>query len=187
MSDGGERAAAVRNAMVEVVGQLGLHGASMSVIARHAGVATGTAYTYYRSKDELLLSAYVEVKQHLAAAAMQGLRDGWTAQRRFQRIWDNTLAHLTVHRGAARFLVQLDGSPLASEAHAAAAASGDDPLLAETRRPATRRLLIDVPPEVLYDLALGPAVRLAARGLDVSTTQHRRVAAACWRAITRPS
>jgi AcrR family transcriptional regulator len=172
--------------MVEMVGEAGLHGASMAVVARRAGVATGTAYTYYRSKDELLLAAYVEVKQRLASAATQGLNDAWTAERRFLRIWDNTLDHLTVNRRSARFLVQLDGSPLASVAHAAAAAEGEDPLLAETRRPGTRRLLIDVPLEVLYDLALGPAVRLAAGGLDVSAPQRRRIAEACWRAISRP-
>ena len=37
--------------------QPGFHGASMGAVAREAGVATGTAYTHYASKDDLVLAA----------------------------------------------------------------------------------------------------------------------------------
>jgi len=53
-----DRAAAVRSALRTLVARHGFHGASMSAVAREAGVATGTAYTHYTSKDELVLAAY---------------------------------------------------------------------------------------------------------------------------------
>jgi AcrR family transcriptional regulator len=53
-----DRAAAVRGAVRTLVARNGFHGASMSAVASQAGVATGTAYTHYASKDELVLAAY---------------------------------------------------------------------------------------------------------------------------------
>src|SRR5262249_28622624 len=67
------RAAAVRSALRTRVARNGFHGASMSAVAREAGVATGTAYTHYASKDELVLAAYRETKAQLGAAATAGL------------------------------------------------------------------------------------------------------------------
>ena len=64
-----DRAAAVRGALRTLVARNGFHGASMSAVASQAGVATGTAYTHYASKDELVLAAYRETKAQLAAAA----------------------------------------------------------------------------------------------------------------------
>ena len=57
-----DRAAAVRQALRTLVAQNGFHGASMSAVAAEAGVATGTAYTHYASKDELVLATYLETK-----------------------------------------------------------------------------------------------------------------------------
>ncbi|NNF64568.1 MAG: TetR family transcriptional regulator, partial [Acidimicrobiia bacterium] len=50
-----DRAALVRRAVVELVAENGFRGASMAAIAAHAGVATGTAYVHYSSKDELVV------------------------------------------------------------------------------------------------------------------------------------
>ena len=68
-----DRAAAVRQALRTLVAGHGFHGASMSAVAAEAGVATGTAYTHYASKDELVLAAYLETKAELAAAATADL------------------------------------------------------------------------------------------------------------------
>ena len=63
-----DRAAAVRAALRTLVADHGFHGAAMSAVARQAGVATGTAYTHYASKDELVLAAYRETKAALGRA-----------------------------------------------------------------------------------------------------------------------
>lgn len=47
-----------------------------------------------------------------------------------------------------------------------------------------KEALIDLPPMVLYDLGLTPAVRMAGAGEPLSDTQVTTAALACWRAIT---
>lgn len=179
-----DRAAAVRRAMRTVVAEHGFHGASMSAVAREAGVATGTAYTHYASKDELVLAAYCETKTELGRDATSGIDPGSPPEQRFRTLWLAYHDHLRRNPDAARFLLQVDSSPYRGPAHAAALADENDALVAQVTMPDLVPLLLPLPVDVLHDLALGPAVRLAAAGQDLAPDQLEQVAAACWRAVT---
>jgi AcrR family transcriptional regulator len=159
-----DRAAAVRGALRTLVARNGFHGASMSAVASEAGVATGTAYTHYASKDELVLAAYRETKAQLAAAAMADLDAAAQPAAQFCGIWLATYRHLKANPDHARFLLQVDHSPY---------------------RSADR--LLPLPLEVIYELGLSPAVRLAAGGTELTDNQLNEIAAACWRAISLPA
>ena len=122
MAEPKDRAAAVRSALRTLVARSGFHGASMGAIAQRAGVATGTAYTHYASKDELVLAAYLETKARLAAAATADVDAGAAPDQRFEAIWLATYRHLAAHRDEALFLLQVDTSPYKAAAHEAATA-----------------------------------------------------------------
>ena len=64
-----DRAGAVRAAFAALVADHGFHGASMGAVAQLTGVATGTAYVHYSSKEELLYATYLKVKRALGLAA----------------------------------------------------------------------------------------------------------------------
>jgi hypothetical protein len=44
-----------------------------------------------------------------------------------------------------------------------------------------------LPLDLIYELGLSPAVRLAAAGPELTDDQLGEIAAACWRAVSRPS
>lgn len=182
-----DKAAAVRKAMRSVVAEHGFHGASMSAVAREAGVATGTAYTHYTSKDELVLATYCDTKAELGRAATSDLPSDASPEQRFGALWLAYYDYLRRNPDHARFLLQVDHSPYRGPAHEAALAQEDDPLVTQVMKPDLAALLLPLPPDVLYDLALGPAVRLAAGGLDLPADQLEQIAAACWRAVTIPA
>jgi AcrR family transcriptional regulator len=179
-----DRAAAVRAALRALVAERGFHGASMSAVAREAGVATGTAYTYYESKDALVLAAYAETKAQLGAAIMQTVDEQAPAAERFRAIWLGAHRYLAANPEYARFLLQVDDSPYRARAHEAV--DEDDPLLAQAAAPDLAALLLPLPIDVLYELGFAPVVRLAAAGIELSDDQLEAAAAACWRAITKP-
>ncbi len=181
-----DRAEAVRRALRALVAQRGFHGASMSAVAAEAGVATGTAYTHYASKDELVLAAYRETKAELAQAATSGIEEGVPPAARFRAIWLAAHRHLTANSDHALFLLQIDCSPYRAAAHEAASAGGGDPLLEQAATPDIAALLLPLPLEVIFELGLGPAVRLAAAGAELPDAELGAVAEACWRAISRP-
>ena len=180
-----DRAAAVRSALRTLVARNGFHGASMSAVASEAGVATGTAYTHYASKDDLVLAAYRETKAQFSVAAMAGLDASAEAGAQFRSIWLAAYRHLTANPDHARFLLQVDHSPYRAAAHQAVI-DGDDPLVAHAATPGTAARLLPLPLEVIYELGLSPAVRLAAADTGLTDEQLDEIADACWRAISRP-
>jgi AcrR family transcriptional regulator len=181
-----DRAAAVRSALRTLVARHGFHGASMSAVAAQAGVATGTTYTHYASKDELVLAAYCETKAQLGAAAADGINAGAEPGAQFRSLWLAAYHHLKENPDHARFLLQVDHSPYRSAAHQAAIATGD-PLAAQAAKPDVAARLLALPLEVIYDLGLSPAVRLAADEIKLTDEQLNEIARACWRAISLPA
>jgi AcrR family transcriptional regulator len=179
-----DRAAAVRQALRTLVARHGFHGASMSAVAAEAGVATGTTYTHYASKDELVLATYLETKADLGIAATADLDPSAGPAERFRAIWLASYHHLAANRERALFLLQVDFSPYRAKAHEAALAAGDR-LLEQAATPEIVARLLPLPLEVLYELGLAPAVRLAAAGGELSHDELAAVADACWRAVSR--
>lgn len=176
-----DRSALVRRAMVEVIAEKGLYGASMSLVAKHAGVATGTAYVHYDSKEDLLVAAFLEVKGTLAAAGLKDVDISAEPRRVFGAIWRNCYDHLAADPATAHFLLQVEASPIKQTAHEAL--TDDDPL--QKAAQAIAGVLVDLPLDVLYDLSLGAAVRLVASGTQLNTDELDRLVDACWRAVHR--
>lgn len=180
-----DRPARIRSALRELVAERGFHGASMSAVAQRAGVATGTAYVHYDSKDDVVLAAYLETKAQMAAAAMADVDPEEDPADRFRRIWANIYRHLSEEPERARFLLQVDASPFAARGHELAMANPDDELAAAMKD--VSHVLVDLPPLVLFELALGPAISAIASGQPLSTEQQHRLAQCCWRAVTMES
>jgi AcrR family transcriptional regulator len=180
-----DKAAAVRRALRTLVALHGFHGASMSAVAAEAGVATGTTYTHYASKDDLVLAAYLETKAELGAAATADLDPAAAPAERFASIWLAIHRHMTANREQALFLLQVDCSPYRAAAHAAALAASGDPLLEQAAEPDIAAQLLPLPLVVIYELGLAPAVRLAAVGAELTDNELASAAGACWRAVTR--
>ncbi|MEU6540219.1 TetR/AcrR family transcriptional regulator [Streptomyces sp. NPDC047000] len=181
-----DRAAAVRAALRSLVAQNGFHGTSMTAVAREAGVATGTAYTHYASKDELVLAAYGETKAALGLAATTDLDPDLPAERRFHALWLACYRYVKANPDHARFLLQVEHSPYRGPAHESVLTDENNPLLAQVTLPDIAARLHPFPLDVLYELSLSPAVRLAAGGIELTQAQLDEIADACWRAISRP-
>jgi hypothetical protein len=47
-------------------------------------------------------------------------------------------------------------------------------------------LLLPLPLDVIYELGLAPALRLAALGRPLTDPELEQIAASCWRAVCRP-
>jgi hypothetical protein len=62
-----------------------------------------------------------------------------------------------------------------------------DPLAARAAEPDIAARLLQLPLEVIYELGLSPAVRLAADETELTAEQLNKIAGACWRAISRPA
>lgn len=175
----------MRRALVELVAENGFRGTAMAAVAERAGVATGTAYVHYKSKDDLVLAAYLEVKQSVAGAAAAAGNGGDTREQLFNRIWYAIYAHLSADPVQAQFLVQVEASPYAAIAHDSAMSAGV--MLDQHAFVEVMHALVSLPPLILWDMGMGPAIRAAASGIRLSKAELAELAAACWRAVSKPA
>jgi AcrR family transcriptional regulator len=92
---------AILSAAAEVIAERGL-GAPTSAISRAAGVAEGTLFTYFATKDELVNALYREIKQELADAMLTGFPRKKSIRQRLQHVWNEYVSwgveHGTYHR-----------------------------------------------------------------------------------------
>jgi len=92
---------AILSAATRVFAERGL-GAPTSAISSAAGVAEGTLFTYFPTKDELVLALYREIKLELADAMMSGYPRKRSVRHRLQHVWnqyvDWGVTNPTAHR-----------------------------------------------------------------------------------------
>src|SRR5712672_4848696 len=75
----------ILDASVKVFAERGYFSSTVAEIARAAGVADGTIYLYFKSKDDLLLRLFDEKMTQLLAEAKAALADEHTAPDKLRR------------------------------------------------------------------------------------------------------
>lgn len=178
---------AIARATFTLVEQTGLSGLTMAAIAREAGLATGTLYVYFGSKEELLVALYEQAKTETAASLMQGDDPGASFRSRFQHMWANWLDHRLTHYAQMVFMEQYYNSPWFAEESRNLSArlfKGWVDLI-ETAK--AQQILKDVPTPMLIN-SFGGSVRETANmlraGTLTRTKKHMAMAfGLCWDGI----
>jgi len=182
-----EKLRSIARATFTLVEQTGLSGLTMAAIAREAGLATGTLYVYFKSKEELLVALYEQAKTQTAASLMQGDDPTTPFRGRFQRMWMNWLEHRLAHAAQVVFIEQYYNSPWFSETsrNLSARLIKDWVDLIETAK--AQQILKDVPTPMLIN-SFGGSVRETANmlrsGALTRTDAHLAMAfGLCWDGI----
>lgn len=103
----------VLNSTLALIREHGFHGAPMSQIAKHAGVAAGTIYHYFDSKETLIVEVYVYVKNRLATAILKGDDEEKSYKDRFFNFMINQFNFYVENENELIFLEQYVNSPFA--------------------------------------------------------------------------
>ena len=101
-----DKRTAILEAATEVVAVLGVS-APTAKIAKGAGVAEGTLFTYFPNKDELLNRLYLELKTDLRDAMMAGYPSGKSPIDRNRHVWDRFVGWGSAHPLKRRAMRQL--------------------------------------------------------------------------------
>ena len=83
-----EKRAAILDAATRVIVSQGL-GAPTAGIAKEAGVANGSLFTYFETKTELFNQLYLELKSEMAATALKGCSARADTRAQFFQVWKN--------------------------------------------------------------------------------------------------
>jgi AcrR family transcriptional regulator len=101
-----DKRSAILAAAARVIVTQGLS-APTAVIAREAGVANGSLFTYFETKTDLFNQLYLELKSGMAAAAMEGLPVQAGIREQMLHLWTNWMSWAVAHPENRRALAQL--------------------------------------------------------------------------------
>lgn len=182
-----EKLRAIARATFTLVEQTGLSGLTMAAIAREAGLATGTLYVYFKSKEELLTALYEQAKTETTASLMKGDDPTAPFRSRFQRMWLNWLDHRLTHYAQMVFVEQYYNSPWFSDASRELSARLIKDWLDLIETAKAQQILKNVPTPMLVN-SFGGSVRETANllrsGSLKRTDAHLQMAfGLCWDGI----
>lgn len=102
---------AVLDAAMGLIAEQGFHAAPMALIAQRAGVAAGTIYHYFSSKEDMIVALYGRSKARMGAALMAGVDAEKGYKARFFAFWLNLFYFFTENPAEFQFLQQHANSP----------------------------------------------------------------------------
>lgn len=82
---------AIMEAALKLFTERGFHGTSTAQISKEAGVATGTLFNYFPTKEDLINSLYFEVKGDLSHAMGKDIEAERSFQDKLRKIWSNLI------------------------------------------------------------------------------------------------
>ena len=83
---------ALFRATVKLVNEIGFVSSSVAKIAKEAGISPATIYIYYKNKEDLLVSTYIDIKKDLIKAILINFDDTLPIRDIFKDIWFNKIS-----------------------------------------------------------------------------------------------
>lgn len=118
-----EKRDAILAAAAEEIAEAGL-GVATAKIARRAGIAEGTLFTYFANKDELLNAVYLELKTEAYARMYVEFPVKASLEQRTRHVWSNYIAWVSEAPAKRKAVAQLNVSEVVTAATRAKASEG---------------------------------------------------------------
>lgn len=180
----------IMQAALELLAEQGFHGAPMALIASTAGVATGTIYCHFASRDVLINDLLLEIEGRITAEIAAGDAANLPTRQRFCHICKVLLGYFIAHPLEFRYIEQFHNSPYGVEHRR-------DKILGEGREDHLCRglfrqgvsegMIKDLPLVILYALTFGPLLAVARDHIlgfvILDDDLQSRIITACWDAL----
>jgi len=108
---------AIFESTLRLIKEFGFHGTPMSQIAQEAGVATGTIYHYFASKDELIVELYHYARERMQHVIFEDNDLAQSYPEQFANVWMNLVKYYVQYPEVLSFLEQFFSSPYVKDVY----------------------------------------------------------------------
>ncbi|WP_183906882.1 TetR/AcrR family transcriptional regulator [Rufibacter immobilis] len=106
-----EKKKAILESTLKLIKENGFHGTPMSQVAKKAGVAAGTIYHYFDSKDTLIMELFSYTQYMIQAAMQESLREDMDFRENFFLRWISRCQFYIQNPDVLFFIEQFVNSP----------------------------------------------------------------------------
>lgn len=174
----------ILDAMLDVVVERGFHEAPMSLIEKRSGASAGVIYHHFASKEEIIQALYERVRALKRASLLEGYSPDMDAKDALIQVWTNTYHFYRKHLRELRFLDQYETAGF--HCRPDKNSNADQERTEFERRFRSRSkggVLNELPREVIEELTLGLAARLAKQPRKLTPRVLRNVAEKVWESV----
>jgi AcrR family transcriptional regulator len=156
-----EKRGALFEATIKLVNEIGFASSSVSKIAREAGVSPATIYVYYKNKEDLLVSTYIEIKLNLSKAILHNFNDTLPIRDILRNVWFNTFEYISNNLEYYQFIEQFSNSPYSSLVNKKEVEQYFDPLIKVLQSGIEQKIIKNVNFDILGAFMFYPITILA--------------------------
>jgi AcrR family transcriptional regulator len=101
---------AILKAAVKVFSERGFWNTPTSLVSKTAGIADGTLFTYFKTKDDLITEVYLDLKRDLARSLLEGLPEPGSTRDKLRHLWAGYIEWGIAHPDEHKVLYQIGTS-----------------------------------------------------------------------------
>ncbi len=106
-----EKERCIKEAVIKIILQEGFHGASISKIAKMAGVSPATVYIYYENKENMLQDIYIEYSEKIFGYLQARINIGMGGPQMIELLMRSYYDYISEHRAVFSFVEQFSNCP----------------------------------------------------------------------------
>lgn len=106
-----EKERSIKEAVIKLILQEGFHGASVSKIAKIAGVSPATVYVYYENKENMLQDIYQEYSEEIYGYLIDRVDQGARGRQQIELIIRGYYDYILEHKEIFSFVEQFSNCP----------------------------------------------------------------------------
>jgi AcrR family transcriptional regulator len=152
---------AIIEATVKLVNDIGFVAASVSKIAKEANVSPATIYIYYKNKEDLLVSTYIDIKQKLSTAIIKDFDENEPIRDIFKKLWFNAFRYISKYPHYFQYAEQFSYSPYNSLVDKKEVDKYFEPMMNIIKKGIEQKIIKDVSFEILTVFMFYPVMLLS--------------------------
>jgi AcrR family transcriptional regulator len=178
---------AIIKATIKLVNEIGFVASSVAKIAKEANVSPATLYIYYKNKEDLLVSTYVDIKQKLSTAILKDFDENQPIRDIFKKMWFNAFDYTSKYPDYFQFTEQFANSAYSSLVNNQEVEKFFEPMIKILQKGIQQKIIKDVPFDILSVFMFYPVMLLSNPRLCANfelNTENMETAFTCaWDAI----
>lgn len=142
-------------AAIQLFTQNGFHATSTTSITKKAKVGTGTLFTYFSNKDEMINTIYLEIKERFALTLKQQIDTSETAYDQFKSLWINAIKWGVDNYKDYTFTHQYSSSPYINNLTKEESIGGFSFMFAILDNAINQKVVKEIPADLFYNMIGG--------------------------------
>jgi len=152
---------AIIKATVKLVNEIGFVASSVAKIAKEANVSPATLYIYYKNKEDLLVSTYIDIKQKLSTAILKDFDENQPIRDILKKMWFNAFGYTSKYPDYFQFTEQFSNSAYSSLVNKQDVEKFFEPMIKILQKGIQQKIIKDVSFEILSVYMFYPVMLLS--------------------------